>query len=321
MQREMLWRYLLTVTLRRFGLEVTLVDPDDPAEEIAKAFRTNTKAVFAETISNPAGVVLDIEKFVKLAHSHGVPLICDNTFATPVNCRPFEWGVDIVTHSTTKYMDGHGMAVGGAIVDSGNFDWTAHAEKFPGLTTPDESYHGIIYTQRFGKGAYIQKAVAQMMRDLGACQSPQNAFLTNVGLETLHLRVPRHCENAEKAAAFLKNHPKVEWVEYAGLPGDRYYELAQKYMPRGTCGVLCFGPKGGKDGAMKFTNNLKMVAIETHVADAKSCVLHPASHTHRQLNEEQLKEAGVLPDLIRLSVGIEDAEDIIADLDQALNGI
>ena len=312
---------LLTVTLRRFGLEVTLVDPDDPAEEIAKAFRTNTKAVFAETISNPAGVVLDIEKFVKLAHSHGVPLICDNTFATPVNCRPFEWGVDIVTHSTTKYMDGHGMAVGGDIVDSGNFDWTAHAEKFPGLTTPDESYHGIIYTQRFGKGAYIQKAVAQMMRDLGACQSPQNAFLTNVGLETLHLRVPRHCENAEKAAAFLKNHPKVEWVEYAGLPGDRYYELAQKYMPRGTCGVLCFGPKGGKDGAMKFTNNLKMVAIETHVADAKSCVLHPASHTHRQLNEEQLKEAGVLPDLIRLSVGIEDAEDIIADLDQALNGI
>ena len=312
---------LLTVTLKRFGLEVTLVDQDAPAEELEKAFRPNTKAVFAETISNPAGVILDIEKFVKLAHDHGVPMICDNTFATPINCRPFAWGVDIVTHSTTKYMDGHAMAVGGAIVDSGNFDWMAHADKFPGLTTPDESYHGIVYAEKFGKGAYITKATAQLMRDLGACQSPQNAFLTNIGLETLHLRMPKHCENATKVAAFLKNHPKVAWVEYAGLPGDKYYDLAQKYMPKGTCGVLCFGPKGGRDGALRFTNALKMVAIETHVADAKSCVLHPASHTHRQLNDEQLVEAGVLPDLIRLSVGIEDAEDIIADLDQALQAV
>ena len=312
---------LLTVTLKRFGLEVTLVDQDAPAEELEKAFRPNTKAVFAETISNPAGVILDIEKFVKLAHDHGVPMICDNTFATPINCRPFAWGVDIVTHSTTKYMDGHAMAVGGAIVDSGNFDWMAHADKFPGLTTPDESYHGIVYAEKFGKGAYITKATAQLMRDLGACQSPQNAFLTNIGLETLHLRMPKHCENATKVAAFLKHHPKVAWVEYAGRPGDKYSDLAQKYMPKGTCGVLCFGPKGGRDGALRFTNALKMVAIETHVADAKSCVLHPASHTHRQLNDEQLVEAGVLPDLIRLSVGIEDAEDIIADLDQALQAV
>ena len=312
---------LLTVTLKRFGLETTLVDQDAPAEELEKAFRPNTKAVFAETISNPAGVILDIEKFVKLAHDHGVPMICDNTFATPINCRPFEWGVDIVTHSTTKYMDGHAMAVGGAIVDSGNFDWMAHKDKFPGLTTPDESYHGIVYAEKFGKAAYITKATAQLMRDMGAWQSPQNAFLTNIGLETLHLRVPRHCENATKVAAFLKNHPKVAWVEYAGLPGDKYYDLAQKYMPKGVCGVLCFGPKGGRDGALRFTNALKMVAIETHVADAKSCVLHPASHTHRQLNDEQLAEAGVLPDLIRLSVGIEDADDIIADLDQALQAV
>ena len=312
---------LLTVTLKRFGLETTLVDQDAPAEELEKAFRPNTKAVFAETISNPAGVILDIEKFVKLAHDHGVPMICDNTFATPINCRPFEWGVDIVPHSTTKYMDGHAMAVGGAIVDSGNFDWMAHKDKFPGLTTPDESYHGIVYAEKFGKAAYITKATAQLMRDMGACQSPQNAFLTNIGLETLHLRVPRHCENATKVAAFLKNHPKVAWVEYAGLPGDKYYDLAQKYMPKGVCGVLCFGPKGGRDGALRFTNALKMVAIETHVADAKSCVLHPASHTHRQLNDEQLAEAGVLPDLIRLSVGIEDADDIIADLDQALQAV
>ena len=312
---------LLTVTLKRFGLETTLVDQDAPAEELEKAFRPNTKAVFAETISNPAGVILDIEKFVKLAHDHGVPMICDNTFATPINCRPFEWGVDIVTHSTTKNMDGHAMAMGGAIVDSGNFDWMAHKDKFPGLTTPDESYHGIVYAEKFGKAAYITKATAQLMRDMGACQSPQNAFLTNIGLETLHLRVPRHCENATKVAAFLKNHPKVAWVEYAGLPGDKYYDLAQKYMPKGVCGVLCFGPKGGRDGALRFTNALKMVAIETHVADAKSCVLHPASHTHRQLNDEQLAEAGVLPDLIRLSVGIEDADDIIADLDQALQAV
>lgn len=312
---------LLTVTLKRFGLEVTLVDQDASAQELEKAFRPNTKAVFAETISNPAGVILDIEKFVKLAHDHGVPMICDNTFATPINCRPFQWGVDIVTHSTTKYMDGHAMAVGGAIVDSGNFDWMAHAEKFPGLTTPDESYHGIIYAEKFGKAAYITKATAQLMRDMGACQSPQNAFLTNIGLETLHLRVPKHCENAVKVADFLKNHPKVAWVEYAGLPGDKYYDLAQKYMPKGVCGVLCFGPQGGRDGALRFTNALRMVAIETHVADAKSCVLHPASHTHRQLNDEQLIEAGVLPDLIRLSVGIEDADDIIADLDQALRAV
>ena len=293
----------------------------EEAEELEKAFQPNTKAVFAETISNPAGVVLDIDKFVKLAHEHGVPMICDNTFATPINCRPFEFGVDIVTHSTTKYMDGHAMALGGAIVDSGNFDWDAHADKFPGLTTPDESYHGVIYTQKFGKKAYITKATAQLMRDMGACQSPQNAFLTNVGLETLHLRVERHCRNAEKVAEFLKNHPKVAWVEYAGLADSKYHALAEKYMPNGTCGVLCFGPKGGRDGAMRFTNGLKMVAIVTHVADARSCVLHPASHTHRQLNDQQLIEAGVLPDLIRLSVGIEDVNDIIADIDQALANV
>ena len=309
---------LLSVTLKRFGIDADLVDQDLPAEELETYFKPNTKAVFAETISNPAGVVLDIEKFVTLAHKHGVPMICDNTFATPINCRPFEFGADIVVHSTTKYMDGHATSVGGGIVDSGNFDWDAHAEKFPGLTTPDESYHGIIYTQRFGKGAYITKATAQLMRDMGACQSPQNAFLTNLGLETLHLRVQRHCENALKVAKYLENHEKVEWVEYAGLESSKYYPLAQKYMPNGVCGVLCFGPKGGKDGAMRFSNALKMIAIVTHVADARSCVLHPASHTHRQLNEEQLIEAGVLPELIRLSVGIEDVDDIIADLEQAL---
>ncbi|MEE1031983.1 MAG: O-acetylhomoserine aminocarboxypropyltransferase/cysteine synthase family protein [Ruminococcus sp.] len=309
---------LLSVTLKRFGIDADLVDQDLPAEELETYFKPNTKAVFAETISNPAGVVLDIEKFVTLAHKHGVPMICDNTFATPINCRPFEFGADIVVHSTTKYMDGHATSVGGCIVDSGNFDWDAHAEKFPGLTTPDESYHGIIYTQRFGKGAYITKATAQLMRDMGACQSPQNAFLTNLGLETLHLRVQRHCENALKVAKYLENHEKVEWVEYAGLESSKYYPLAQKYMPNGVCGVLCFGPKGGKDGAMRFSNALKMIAIVTHVADARSCVLHPASHTHRQLNEEQLIEAGVLPELIRLSVGIEDVDDIIADLEQAL---
>ena len=266
-------------------------------------------------------MILDIEKFVKLAHDHGVPMICDNTFATPINCQPFKFGVDIITHSTTKYMDGHAMAVGGAIVDSGNFDWEAHADKFPGLTTPDESYHGVVYTKKFGKKAYITKATAQLMRDMGACQSPQNAFLTNIGLETLHLRMERHCQNAQKVAEFLANHPKVAWVEYAGLKDDKYHALAEKYMPNGTCGVLCFGPKGGRDGAMQFTNGLKMISIVTHVADARSCVLHPASHTHRQLNDQQLVEAGVLPDLIRLSVGIENADDIIADLDQALNAI
>ena len=312
---------LLTVTLKRFGIEVTLVDQDDDRETLEKAFRPNTRAVFAETISNPAGVVLDIDKFVSLAHGHGVPMICDNTFATPINCRPFAFGVDIVVHSTTKYMDGHAMAMGGCIVDSGNFDWDAHAEKYPGLTTPDESYHGVIYTQRFGKEAFIRKATAQLMRDMGVCQSPQNAFLTNIGLETLHLRVPRHFENARKVAVFLEKHEKVAWVEFSGLESSRYYELAQKYMPNGTCGVLSFGPKGGKEGAMRFTNALKMIAIVTHVADARSCVLHPASHTHRQLSDEQLIEAGVLPDLIRLSVGIENVDDIIADLKQALEAV
>ena len=309
---------LLSVTLRRFGIDTSLVDQDLSAEELEVYFRPNTKAVFAESISNPAGVVLDIEKFVTLAHKHGVPMICDNTFATPINCRPFEFGVDIVTHSTTKYMDGHATSVGGCIVDSGNFDWMAHADKFPGLTTPDDSYHGIVYAEKFGKGAYITKATAQLMRDMGSCQSPQNAFLTNLGLETLHLRMQRHCENALKVAKYLENHEKVEWVEYAGLESSKYYPLAQKYMPKGVCGVLCFGPKGGKEGALRFSNALKMIAIVTHVADARSCILHPASHTHRQLNEEQLIEAGVLPDLIRLSVGIEDADDIIADLEQAL---
>ena len=312
---------LLTVTLKRFGIQVTLVDQDDPKEILEKAFQENTKAVFAETISNPAGVVLDIEKFADLAHAHGVPLICDNTFATPIHCRPFDFGADIVVHSTTKYMDGHAMAMGGCIVDSGNFDWDAHADKFPGLTIPDDSYHGVIYTERFGKKAYITKATVQLMRDMGACQSPQNAFLTNIGLETLHLRMPRHYENALKVAQYLEHHEKVEWVEFAGLESSKYHALAQKYMPDGTCGVLSFGPKGGKEGAMRFTNALKMIAIVTHVADARSCVLHPASHTHRQLNDEQLIEAGVLPELIRLSVGIENVDDIIADLAQALEEV
>ncbi len=312
---------LFTVTMAKMGYDIELVDPDLPEEEIAKAFKSNTKAVFAETVSNPSGVVLDIEKFAGLAHSHGVPLIVDNTFATPINCRPFEWGADIVTHSTTKYLDGHAMTVGGIIIDSGNFDWDAHADKFPGLTTPDESYHGLIYTKAFGKGAYITKAVAQMMRDLGACQSPHNAFLINVGLETLHLRMERHSYNALKVAEFLNAHPKVDWVNFAGLEGDRYYDLAKKYLPNGVCGVLCFGPKGGREGAMRFTNALKLIAIETHVADARSCVLHPASHTHRQLNDQQLIDAGVLPELIRLSVGIEHIDDLIEDLKQALEHV
>ena len=309
---------LLTVTLKRFGIETTLVDPDLPEEELAKEFRPNTKCVFAETIANPALVVLDIEKFAHLAHSHGVPLIVDNTFATPVNCRPFEWGADIVTHSTTKYMDGHGMTVGGCIVDSGNFDWDAHKEKFPGLTTPDESYHGIIYTQRFGKGAFITKATAQLMRDLGSIQSPQNAFLLNLGLESLHLRVPRHCENAVKMAQYLQGHEKVAWVNCPSLPGSKDYDLVQKYMPDGTCGVITFGLKGGREAAVKMMDKLKLVAIVTHVADARSCVLHPASHTHRQMNEQELLEAGVQPDLIRFSLGIENIEDLIADVEQAL---
>lgn len=312
---------LYGTTMKKMGVDCTFVDPDASYEELEKAFQPNTKCVFAETISNPSLVVLDIEKFAKLAHAHGVPLLVDNTFATPINCRPFEWGADIVTHSTTKYMDGHAMCVGGAIVDSGNFDWEAHADKFPGLTQPDESYHGIIYTQKFGKGAYITKATSQLMRDLGSIQSPQNAFLLNVGLETLHLRVPRHCENALKVAQYLKNHEKVAWVRYAGLEDDPYYELAQKYLPNGTCGVLSFGLKGGRDVSVGFMDKLKLAAIVTHVADARTCVLHPASHTHRQMNEQELIEAGVQPDLIRFSVGIENAEDIIADLEQALETV
>lgn len=312
---------LYGTTMKKMGVDCTFVDPDASYEELEKAFQPNTKCVFAETISNPSLVVLDIEKFAKLAHAHGVPLIVDNTFATPINCRPFEWGADIVTHSTTKYMDGHAMCVGGAIVDSGNFDWEAHADKFPGLTQPDESYHGIVYTQKFGKGAYITKATSQLMRDLGSIQSPQNAFLLNVGLETLHLRVPRHCENALKVAQYLKNHEKVAWVRYAGLEDDPYYELAQKYLPNGTCGVLSFGLKGGRDVSVGFMDKLKLAAIVTHVADARTCVLHPASHTHRQMNEQELIEAGVQPDLIRFSVGIENAEDIIADLEQALETV
>ena len=309
---------LFTVTMKKMGIEVTLVDPDASEEELEQAFRPNTKAVFGETIANPALVVLDIEKFARLAHKHGVPLIVDNTFATPINCRPFEWGADIVTHSTTKYMDGHAMCVGGCIVDSGNFDWNAHAEKFPGLTTPDDSYHGVIYTERFGKKAYITKATAQIMRDLGSIQSPQNAFLLNVGLETLHLRVPRHCENALKIASYLKSREDVAWVNYPGLEGDKYHELAEKYLPNGSCGVISFGLKSGRQGAQAFMDKLKLAAIVTHVADARTSVIHPASHTHRQLNDEQLAEAGVDPSLIRLSVGIENADDIIEDLRQAL---
>lgn len=309
---------LLTITMKKMGIECSVVDPDADIDEINSLFKKNTKCVLAETIANPAVVVLDIEKFAKAAHEHGVPLIVDNTFATPINCRPFEWGADIVTHSTTKYMDGHAMCVGGAIVDSGNFDWEKNADKFPGLTTPDESYHGLTYTKKFGKGAYITKATVQLMRDLGSIQAPQNAFLLNVGLETLHLRVPRHCENAMKAATYLKAHEKVAWVSYPGLPDDKYHDLAMKYMPNGTCGVMCFGIKGGRQASIDFMDRLKLISIVTHVADARSCVLHPASHTHRQMTDEQLLEAGVQPDLIRFSVGIENADDIIADLEQAL---
>lgn len=310
---------LFAVTMKKMGIDFTFIDPDASEEEISKAFKPNTKGLFAETLSNPSLVVLDIEKFAKIAHSHGVPLIIDNTFATPINCRPFEWGADIVTHSTTKYMDGHAMAVGGCIVDSGNFDWDAHADKFPGLTTPDASYHGIVYTQKFGKGAYITKATVQLMRDLGSIPSPQNSFLLNVGLETLHLRVQRHCENAQEVAEYLAANDKIAWVNYSGLRDNKYYELAKKYMPNGSCGVISFGLKGGRDASIEFMDKLKMIAIVTHVADARTSVLHPASHTHRQLTEEQLIEAGVQPDLIRLSVGIENVNDIIADIEQALN--
>lgn len=309
---------LFGVTLKKLGIDVTFVDPDAPEEEIAAAFRPDTKALFGETLSNPGVHVLDIEKFARIAHAHGVPLIVDNTFATPVNCHPFEWGADIVTHSTTKYMDGHATSVGGAIVDSGNFDWDAHADKFPGLTQPDESYHGLTYTKAFGKMAYITKATAQLMRDLGSIQSPMNAFLLNLGLETLHLRMQQHCRNAQQVAEWLAASDKVAWVSYPGLKGDKYHELACKYMPNGTCGVLAFGLKGTREDAIRFMDRLKMICIVTHVADARTCVLHPASHTHRQLTDEQLIEAGVAPDLIRLSVGIEHIDDILADIQQAL---
>lgn len=312
---------LCAATIKKLGIDCTFVDPDASEEEIDAAFQENTKCVVGETIANPALVVLDIEKMANIAHKHGVPLIIDNTFATPINCRPFEWGADIVTHSTTKYMDGHAMAVGGAVIDSGNFDWDAHADKFPGLTTPDETYHGIVYTEKFGKAAYITKMTAQLMRDLGSIPSPMNCFLLNVGLETLPLRVEKHCSNAKKVAEFLNAHEKVDFVNFAGLSGDKYYELAQKYMPNGTCGVISFSLKGTKEDAARFMDSLKLAAIVTHVADARTCVLHPASHTHRQMNDEQLKEAGVTPGLIRLSVGIENPDDIIEDLAQALDQV
>lgn len=310
---------LFGVTMKKLGIDCTFVDPEWDDERIEAAFRPNTKCFFGETISNPGGHVFDIERFARMAHKHGVPLIVDNTFATPMNCRPFEWGADIVTHSTTKYMDGHATAVGGAIVDSGNFDWNAHAEKFPGLCQPDESYHGLTYATSFGKLAYITKATAQLMRDLGSIQSPQNAFLLNLGLETLHLRMRQHCANAQTVAEYLEQNERVAWVNYCGLKSNKYYELGQKYLPNGSCGVIAFGLKGTKEEAIKFMDSLKMICIVTHVADARTCVLHPASHTHRQLSDEQLKEAGVAPDLIRLSVGIEDAGDIIEDIQQALD--
>ena len=310
---------LFNVTMRKMGIDFTFVSPDCSEEELNAAFKPNTKAVFGETIANPALTVLDIEKFANAAHSHGVPLIIDNTFATPVNCRPFQWGCDIVTHSTTKYMDGHGAGVGGCIVDSGNFDWMAHADKFPGLCTPDDSYHGITYSEKFGQaGAFITKCTAQLMRDFGSIQSPQNAFLLNLGLESLHVRIARHCENGLAVAKYLKNHPKVDWVTYPGLEGDKYYDLAQKYMPTGTCGVVSFGVKGGRKAAETFMKGLKLAAIETHVADARTCCLHPASATHRQMNDEELIAAGITPDLVRFSCGIEDADDLIADIEQAL---
>jgi O-acetylhomoserine (thiol)-lyase len=308
---------LFNVTMRKLGIDFTFVSPDATEEEIQAAFKPNTKAVFGETISNPSLDILDIERFAKVAHKNGVPLIVDNTFATPINCRVFDWGVDIVTHSTTKYMEGHASTIGGVIVDSGNFDWTQN-DKFPGLTTPDESYHGITYSDTFGKGAYITKATVQLMRDLGSMPSPHDAFLLNVGLESLHLRVARHCENAKKVAEYLKNHDKITWVNCAMLEDDKQYAKAQKYMPNGTCGVVSFGIKGGRAAATKFMDSLKLAAIVTHVADARSCCLHPASTTHRQLTDEQLKECGVTPDLIRFSCGIEDCEDIIADIEQAL---
>ena len=313
---------LFAVTLKRMGIDFTFVSPDATEEELNAAFRENTKAVFGETIANPALTVLDIELFAKVAHEHGVPLIIDNTFATPVNCRPFEWGADIVTHSTTKYMDGHGAAVGGCIVDSGKFDWTKYPEKFAGLCTPDESYHGVTYTERFGlEGAFITKATAQLMRDFGAIQAPQNAFLLNLGLESLHVRMARHCENGLAVAKYLQSDDRIAWVTYPSLEGDKYYELAQKYMPNGSCGVVSFGVKGGRAMAEKFMGNLKIAAIETHVADARTCCLHPASATHRQMNEDELRAAGISGDLVRFSCGIENAEDLIADIKQALDAL
>ena len=310
---------LFSVTMKRMGIDFTFVSPDCSDEELEAAFRPNTKAVFGETIANPALTVLDIERFAAAAHRHGVPLIIDNTFATPVNCRPFEWGADIVTHSTTKYMDGHGAGVGGCIVDSGKFDWTKYPDRFPGLCTPDESYHGVTYTERFGlAGAFITKATAQLMRDFGSIQSPQNAFLLNLGLESLHVRMKRHCENGQAVAEFLSQDDRIAWVQYCGLPGDKYYELGQKYLPNGSCGVVSFGVKGGREAAERFMGRLKIAAIETHVADARTCCLHPASSTHRQMTDDELKAAGVSPDLVRYSCGLEDAADLIADIEQAL---
>ncbi len=313
---------LFSVTMKKMGLETTFVDPDCTEEELNAAFRPNTKAVFGETIANPALTVLDIEKFARAAHNHGVPLIVDNTFATPVNCRPFEWGADIVTHSTTKYMDGHASAVGGAIVDSGKFDWTAHADKFPGLCTPDESYHGVTYTERFGQGgAFITKCTAQLMRDFGCIQSPQSAFILNLGLESLPFRMKQHCANAQAIAEYLKAHPKVRWVKYCGLEGDKYYDLAKKYMPNGSCGVISFGLQGGRKAAETFMKHLKLGSIETHVADSRTCCLHPASSTHRQMTDAELEAAGVGADLIRLSCGLENVQDLIADIAQALESV
>ncbi len=312
---------LFGVTLKKLGIECTFVNPEDSEENIMKAFKPNTKAMFGETISNPGCNVLDIEKFAKIAHKNGVPLIVDNTFATPINCRPFEWGCDIVTHSTTKYMDGHAATIGGAVVDSGNFDWDANAERFPGLCTPDESYHGLTYTKSFGKVAYTTKLVAQIMRDLGSTQSPHNAFLINLGLESLHLRMAQHCKNAQRIAEFLSADPRVAWVHYCGLENDRNHELAKKYLPNGSCGVIAFGLKGDRETAIKWMDSLELINIVTHVADCRSCVLHPASHTHRQLSDEQLRQAGIAPDLIRLSAGIEDSDDILDDIKQALDKI
>ena len=310
---------LFGVTLKKMGIDCTFIDPEWEDERIEAAFKSNTKCFFGETISNPGGKVFDIERFANLAHKHGVPLIVDNTFATPINCRPFEWGCDIVTHSTTKYMDGHATQVGGAVVDSGNFDWEAHSDKFRGLTRPDESYHGLIYTENFAKMAYLTKLISQLMRDLGSIPSPQNAFLLNLGLETLHLRMRQHCDNAQKVAEWLEKNEKVAWVNYCGLPSNKYYTLGQKYLPNGSCGVIAFGLKGSREDAIRFMDNLDFISIVTHVADARTCILHPASHTHRQLSDEQLREAGIAPDLIRLSVGIENENDIIADIEQALN--